>query len=97
LRIPKLGWKRGSKKYDTQWFKPVIPATQEIRRIMVQIQMGQKVHENSSKPAAGQGGAHLSSQLSINKRITVQASLGIKQEPISKMTKATGAGAWLKW
>jgi hypothetical protein len=34
---------------------------------------------------------------SINRRITVQGSLGKKQDPIPKITKAKRAGAWLKW
>jgi hypothetical protein len=40
------------------WLKPVIPATQdaEIRRIEVQGQPGQKVHETPSKPMAGRLG-----------------------------------------
>jgi hypothetical protein len=34
---------------------------------------------------------------SISKRIRIQAGQGIKQDPISKITKQKGLAAWLKW
>jgi hypothetical protein len=70
--------------------KPVILATpeMEIRRIMVQGQLGQKVHKAPSQPIkAGCGGmctCHPGQTGSINRKITVQAFLGIKVRPYLK-------------
>jgi hypothetical protein len=71
------------------WFKPVILATREvIRRIMVQGQLGQKVHKTSSQPIKKLGmvehSCHPSYAGSINRRTIVQASLGINMRPYHK-------------
>jgi hypothetical protein len=65
------------------WLKTVILVIQEveIRGIIFQDQIGQKVLKNPSQSIkAGCGCVHLSSsyQRSVNKRIVVQATLGIK-------------------
>jgi hypothetical protein len=66
---------------------PVILATQEveIRKIMVQGQAGQIVHETPSqqeKPGLVVYICHPSYMGSINRRIVFWASLGKKQDPI---------------
>jgi hypothetical protein len=39
---------------------------------------------------------HSNYMKSLNRRITVQSSLGKKQNPLSKITKAKGLGAWIR-
>jgi hypothetical protein len=54
-------------------------------------------HLNRKK--VGHGGMHLSSQLPqkvLRRRIMVQANLGKKQDPISKITRANRAGGMAK-
>jgi hypothetical protein len=75
--------------------KPNYLGGRKIRRIVVRVQPGQKVCKTPSQPMARHGGAYLSSPAicgSTNRRITVQANLGIKWDPISKITKAKSTG-----
>jgi hypothetical protein len=62
---------------------------------MISGQPRQKVHEIPSQPMVGCIGASLSSQLlegSTNRKIVVQVSLVINQDPISKITNAKWVG-----
>jgi hypothetical protein len=56
--------------------------------------LGKKVHKTPSEPIAGAGvhTSHLRYLGSINRGITVQASPGIKQDTISKITDTKKAG-----
>jgi hypothetical protein len=78
-----------------EWLKPVIlvPWDVQIQRFMVWDQAGQRACETPFQPMAGHGEASLSSQLqgSTNKRILVQASPGLKWDPVSNITNTTRA------
>jgi hypothetical protein len=67
----------------------------EMGRITVWGQLGgEGVHEIPSQPTIGQGGMLLSAQQlqeAQNRRIMVQASLGKKQDPISKIGWSHGS------
>jgi hypothetical protein len=64
-----------------------------LRGLWFKDSLGQKLARPTSQSKAGHSGTCLSSQLggSLNKRITVQASLGINARPYSKNTKAKRA------
>jgi hypothetical protein len=61
----KNNYEKKRKVGQAWWLMTVIPAKQEaeIRKIIVQCQVGQKVSQSPSQPIAGCGGISLSSQL----------------------------------
>jgi hypothetical protein len=65
-----------------------------MRRILVSGWPGQKACKIPSRPIPGHGGTPVIPVTweNTNERITVQACLGIKQEPISKITNAKRTG-----
>jgi hypothetical protein len=79
------------------WWVPVILSTWEVEilRIMVQGQPRQKVLKNPSQPMPGCSDASIipATQQSTKRRMVVQASLGIKQDLILKITNKKG----IKW
>jgi hypothetical protein len=75
---------------------PTTGEAAEIRRIMIGGQPEQNVWETPSQPIGGHGGAcHPNFVGSVNRRILVHASLGIKRDPTGKMTKVKRARVWL--
>jgi hypothetical protein len=65
----------------------------KIRRLTVQAQDRGKFHETPFQSIAGSSvTCHPSYSGSTNRKILVQVSLGIKRDPISKITNIVGSG-----